>query len=524
MPPNPKLNPELQLLELITSCQKDPLKFVKIAYPWQRGILAKHDGPDVWQTEVLCAIRDGLMTGQQAIQLAVSSGKGIGKSALVAWILQWALTTRPDTRGVVTANTMPQLMTKTWPEFSKWFWLLICNHWYELTATSCFCKDPKHEKTWRIDVVPWNETNPEAFAGLHNQGRRIILVMDEASGIADNIWETSDGILTDKDTEIVWCAFGNPTRNMGRFKECFGRFRHRWKTWQIDSRQVKITNHAELNRQVEEYGEDSDYVRIFVRGMFPRAGLKQFISEELVSNAMQEARDNPASFRDPLAIGVDIARFGDDATVIWFRRGPDARSIPPVKLRNADNMAVANELNRLIYQHKPQAVFCDAGGNGSGVIDRLREMGHRIVYGIDFGGSPGTGIVKEEGSVSYFNKRAEMWGSMRDWLRHGMVPHDRELLADLTGVQYEMRSYKGRDAIILEAKADMKKRGLASPDCGDALALTFAQQLPPGDFLNDFRSKETPKHQYDYNPYQDAYQVGKGQPSRSNSWLPHSNR
>lgn len=187
-----RADPECELLDEIAGFAADPLGFVQFAFPWGEGELAKFTGPDEWQIEILTQLGDGLITLQEAIQIAIASGHGIGKSAFVAWLILWAICTREDTRGVVTANTDTQLRTKTWPELMKWHRLCICGHWFEVTATAIFSKQPQHEKTWRIDAVPWSETNTEAFAGLHNQGNRILLIFDEGSAIADKIWEVAE--------------------------------------------------------------------------------------------------------------------------------------------------------------------------------------------------------------------------------------------------------------------------------------------------------------------------------------------
>jgi hypothetical protein len=186
---------------------------------------------------------------------------------------------------VLTANTDTQLRTKTWPEVSKWFRLAINAHWWTVNATSIVSREKGHERIWRADAIPWSENNTEAFAGLHNKGKRIVVIFDEASAIADKIWEVTEGALTDEDTEIIWLAFGNPTQNTGRFRECFGKYKHRWKTFQIDSRTVEGTNKEQLDKWIEDYGEDSDFVRIRVRGEFPRAGSSQFIASDAVAAA-----------------------------------------------------------------------------------------------------------------------------------------------------------------------------------------------------------------------------------------------
>src|SRR5690606_35574188 len=143
---------------------------------------------------------------------------------------------------------------KTWPEVSKWHRLAIDRDLFECTATALYSKDRGHEKTWRIDAVTWSENNTEAFAGLHNAGKRILVLFDEASAIADKVWEVTEGALTDANTQIAWCVFGNPTVATGRFRECFRKNRHRWKTWQIDSRTVEGINKTQLDKWVEDHG------------------------------------------------------------------------------------------------------------------------------------------------------------------------------------------------------------------------------------------------------------------------------
>lgn len=460
-------NVEMELITEVAKCRRDPLRFVILAFPWGEGELAEHTGPDAWQRDILNQVRDGLSL-DEALRVAVASGHGIGKSALVSWLILWAMSTAVDTRGVVTANTEQQLKGKTWAELAKWFRLCICQHWFQLTATAMFSADPAHEKTWRMDVVAWSERNTEAFAGLHNQGRRIILIMDEASAIPDAIWEVSQGALTDNDTEIMWFAFGNPTRTTGAFRECFGRFRNRWVTRQIDSRTVAITNKSQLQQWVDDYGEESDFVKVRVRGVFPSASNTQFIPGDLVQKAMKT--EPTATLYDPLVIGVDVARFGDDVSVVWFRRGRDASSIAPKRFRKIDTMELASRVAALIDEHSPDAVFVDEGGVGGGVVDRLRQLGHDVI-GVNFGAAADSDPEGER----FANKRAEMYGRGRQWLRTGgSIPNDFDLRADLEGVEY---GYNLKGEILLESKESMKRRGLASPDNSDALFLTFSHPV-----------------------------------------------
>jgi len=195
----------------------DPLAYVMYAFPWDvpGTPLAGEGGPQPWQRDVLEMLGEGLVSAQEAMRFAVASGHGVGKSALVSWIVLWALSSVRDTRGIVTANTEGQLRTKTWPELAKWFNLCINRDWFTYSATSIVSTLPGHDKTWRVDAITWSENNTEAIAGLHNKGRRAFALFDEASAIPDPVWETVEGALTDARTDLFWGVFGNPTRNTG---------------------------------------------------------------------------------------------------------------------------------------------------------------------------------------------------------------------------------------------------------------------------------------------------------------------
>jgi len=467
------------LHDAVMSFSEDPLGYVLFAFPWtiQGTSLVNDKGPEPWQRAVLERLGKGLTTADEAVREATASGHGIGKSALVAWIILWALSTKADTRGVVTANTEGQLRTKTWPELTKWHALSVNRGWFTCTATAIYSVLPGHDRTWRVDAITWSENNTEAIAGLHNKGKRAFAIFDEASAIPETIWETIEGALTDAGTQLFWCVFGNPTKNSGRFRECFagGRFAHRWHNNQIDSRSVAMTNKAQIAQWVSDYGEDSDFIRVRVRGEFPRAGSLQFIDSERVEEAMQRALTRDTGL--PLIMGVDIARQGEDQTVIRFRQGVDARSVPAMKFRIPDLMQVASRVAEQINIHKPAAVFVDATGIGAGVFDRLAQMGYAQVVGVNFGGKSDR-TTSTDAAALYANKRAEMWGHLKDWCRTGCLPEDRDLQADLIGVEY---GYDAANAILLEKKEDMRRRGLASPDDGDALALTFAYPVAARD-------------------------------------------
>lgn len=475
--PLSKLEFDLQLAEDLARFEFDPYGFVLYAFPWgvEGTPLEKYSGPHEWQKEQLQGIGEALKAGSitaedafaQVVQEATASGHGIGKSAEVAMIVCWAMATMPHTRGVITAGTENQLRTKTQPEIAKWARMMICAHWFECTATKIAHK--QHPTSWRIDFIPWSENNPEAFAGLHNMRRRILVIIDEASQVADIIWDTIRGALTDADTQIMFLVYGNPTRNSGEFRMCFGRNKHRWRTRQIDSRTVPGTNRDLFEGWVQDYGEDSDFVRVRVRGVFPRAGSMQLIPSDVVAAARK--RECEALKTEAVVLGVDVARFGDDESVIVPRQGRDAKSRPWKRYRGVDTMTLASEVHAVAWQYRVDAIFVDGTGIGAGVVDRLEQLQLPpgcMLYEVNFGG---TAVTAGREGVACANKAAQMWVDTGTWLTRGAIPDEEQIEDALCGREF---GYNAHGEILLEKKSDMKKRGLSSPDDGDGLALTFA--------------------------------------------------
>ena len=287
------------------------------------------------------------------------------------------------------------------------------------------------------------------------------------SGIPAPIWDVAQGFFTEPVLHRYHFAFSNPRSNRGAFFECFHKNRDFWSTRALDSREVVETDKTLFDQWLAQHGADSDFMRTEVYGQFPEQSENQFISAADVRAAMNREveRDEGAA----LIMGVDVARAGNDKSVVRFRQGRDARSRKPHEFRIPDNMQLAYRLADLIEQHKPDAVCIDAGG-GQGVIDRLRELGFVIIE-VNFGASPDDKV--------YANKRVEMWSRVRDALPSLALDDSSELLDDLTAPE---RKFSERsDLIMLESKESMKARGLHSPDHGDALALTFAVKVPRRD-------------------------------------------
>lgn len=494
---------EIHLAERVADFYNDPYGFVLFAFDWGVGDLEGFEGPDEWQYDVLTEIGNEVskrgfngVDPVDPIREAVASGHGIGKSALVAWLIMWIMATRPHAKGIVTANTGDQLRTKTWSELAKWRNRCIVGHWFELNSGkgSLSMYHIKHVETWRVDAQTCREENSEAFAGLHSAGSTPFYIFDEASAVPDKIWEVAEGGLTDG--EPMFFCFGNPTKTGTVFHKCFGRNKHRWNTRQIDSRKAKMTNKKLIAQWLDDWGEDSDFFRVRVLGRFPRAGDMQFIPTDVCFDGMKRG---PGMYLgdDPLICGFDVARGGEDNCMIVFRRGKDGKSeksyrIPGEKSR--DSMKVVSMLTMVLDRHKPDVTFIDVTGIGGPIGDRLRQLGYHVVD-VGFG-------HKADNEKHYSNKTAEMGYRCREWLMNGgAIPDETQLEDELTGREY---SHNEKGQLVLESKKEMKKRIGCSPDWADALYLTFAQRVPsrtiPRGHLDHFPGQRNAPNSGDYNP------------------------
>jgi hypothetical protein len=468
----------------------NPYAFVMAAFPWNKPgtpLEGKH-GPRAWQTRWLKRIAAHIKAGELAqakreshtmLKGAVASGRGIGKSALVSWLVLWMLTTRLGATTIVTANNEQQLKSRTWAEVGFWHTLAINSHWFEKQAMA-LKPAPWFEdllkKQLKIDTgyfyaqaQLWSEETPDAFAGIHNH-KGVCLIFDEASGIPPAIWKVSEGFFTEKTIDRYWLAFSNPRRNSGTFFECFHRQRDVWVTENIDARTVEENDAAVYAAIIAQYGPDSDEARVEVYGQFPKQGDRQFISREAISLAA--TRELPPEDRGaPLVMGCDIARFGDDECVVRWRQGRDARTRPAIRWKSMDLVYSANRIAELIDETKPDSVAIDGGGVGGGVVDILKDRGYRVVE-VQFG--------SKADDDRYGNKRTEIWGRMRDWLGEGCIEDDGRLADDLSAPEYGFASATS-DKLMLESKEKMKSRGYHSPDDADALALTFAVRVSRSD-------------------------------------------
>lgn len=411
--------------------------------------------PDDWQITLLNAIARGER------HIAVRSGHGVGKSFILAVAMLWYFLTRFPVKIVVTAPTAPQLFDALFAEVKGRVRQLppVVQQLLEAQKERIELKGAPEEAF--ISARTSRAEAPEALQGIHAEN--VMLIIDEASGVPEAVFEAGGGSMSGENAVTIMA--GNPTRVSGLFFRAFHTNRDKWfgiKVSCLDSPRVSA---AYVQGVIDEYGEDSNQYRIRVLGEFPLSDEDTLIPRDLVEAAMD--RDVMTSPTAPVTWGVDVARFGSDRSVLAKRKGETLISYKA--WRNLDLMqltgAIKAEWDATADKQKPLDIFVDSIGIGSGVVDRLRELG-LPVRGINVSESPAMGQI-------HTNLRSELWSKGKRWLeqRNCKLPKDDQLLDELTTVRF---SYASNGKLVIESKDAMRKRGLASPDIADAVLLTLA--------------------------------------------------
>ena len=484
---------EQMLIDDMARFFDDPLSFVLYAFPWGKtGTRLDGRSLEDWQRDILVDIGNQVKSGAEVIRMSTVSGHGVGKSAIVAMIIIWFMSTRPHCKIDVTANTATQLATKTWRELKIWHDMCITKGWFTWTATKFY--ESEHPGSWYAGAIPWSKENPDAFQGTHDKNTMVIV--DEASGVPYVITEVISGAMSTFGS--MWFMFGNGVQASGPFFDTHNSLKHRWTTRSVDSREVSITNKQLIDEHIEDYGIDSDYVKVRWRGLFPSTSSAQFIGTDLVKRSATAERHPADVYRDmPIILGADVARFGDDRSTICVRQG--LKVLAMESYRELDTMAFADKVAAAINVWDVDATMIDVIGIGAGVVDRLRQMGYIII-------EVNAGSVAAD-NAKHFNKRAEMWDLTEKWLRAGgqilkwqegdtgkEAALAKALMHELCVPEYT-HTEKG-SKLQIEKKDVMKARGENSPDVAEALIHTFAVPVNAR-----FRSD-----MYD-NDFEDALQV-----------------
>lgn len=411
--------------------------------------------PDPWQLEALRAVAKG------HTRIAIKSGHGVGKSCLAAWVLVWFANTRAPFKAAMTAPSSSQLFDVLMPETVKWFGVLppSWRNLWDITSTHIRLKsDPECFITARTSRAD----QPEAMAGLHSNN--ILLVADEASGIDEAVYEAASGSMSS--AGAITLLIGNPTRTSGYFWRVHTLERDRWHCITVSSEDSKRVTPNYIEEMARRYGTDSNAYRVRVLGQFPTTEDDTLIPAELVDSAM--SRDAALDLHAPELWGLDVARYGLDATCLIKRKGYVVTEMPR-RWHGFDTMAVAGAVKAEydFAEKKPSLIVIDSIGVGAGVVDRLHEQGIPVL---------GLNVGEQSSSKDKFMRlRDELYFRMREWLatRRVRLPRDDQLRDDLVSPKY---TFTSDGKMQVESKERMRARGLPSPDASDALMLTLAEQ------------------------------------------------
>ena len=410
--------------------------------------------PFDYQAEFLRALLDER-------KMSVKSGHGTGKSTTASWAMLWFMLLRYPCKVVVTAPTSSQLFDAMFAELKRWINELPKELQQLLNVKSDRVELVSAPAEAFISCRTARAETPEALAGVHSD--HVLLIVDEASGVPEQVYEAAAGSMSGHNATTLMLS--NPTRSSGTFFESHNRMANSWWTRTWSCKDSPLVSHEFVDEMELRYGPESNAYRVRVLGEFPLSDDNTIIPYHLVEAA--QTRDVVVSDEATVVWGLDVARFGSDATALCKRQGPivtELRSWRGLDLMQTTGRIVA-EYEALAPSKRPAEILVDSIGVGSGVVDRLQELG-LPVRGVNVAESPSMGDT-------YMNLRSELWFKCKAWLedRSCKLPKDDQLIAELTAIRY---SFTSSGKMKAESKDEMRKRGLGSPDLADALCLTMA--------------------------------------------------
>lgn len=447
---------EAKLLQRVLAWKKDPVLFGRECLGFN---------PTAQQEEIMRAI------AQEGSKVAVKSGINTGKTALASVMIIWFLLFHSPCKAAATSVSSGQLQDGLMPEIN--LWLERGNDWIrsQLKVNNMRAYVVGAEKTQFLTAKTANPHKPDALQGLHSDN--IFVVIDECFGVHDKIIEVCWAALTKKTARLL--IMGNPTRTSGFAYRAFNKERHLYKTFTLrtqDSPLVSPEAFEEL-KAVYEW-PDSDACKSRLLGEFPSGSFNQLITMEDAKKAAARTVERRDYEFAPVIFGIDTAWMGSDRSCVYMRHGNYSK-----RLFIGNKVTVPNLVGEIVKHWKkeqPKAVFIDAGGPAAGgVIDMLKALKY-IPTPVNFGAAPE--------SERFTNKRMEMWFRMKEWIEQGGCIDDIEdIITDLTTPEY---NHHPNGKMYLESKAQMRKRGCASPDSGDGLALTFAYDVLHPDLVTAY--------------------------------------
>lgn len=450
-------------IEKIRNWRRDPVQFVRDNFAVE---------PDAWQIEALSALGGDYNPKRR---LCMKACTGPGKSAVTAWIgwhrLACFCAKGEHPKGVALSITRDNLADNLWAELSKWQarskFLSAAFTW---TKTTIYANE--HPETWFLSARSFakdadSEAIGRALSGLHSQFPFVLL--DESGDMPTAVGRAAAQIFTGSPQDAAIIQAGNPTSTSGLLYESCTKSAEAWRIITItadpdDPARTPRVSKEHAQEMIDTYGRDNPWVMATILGLFPPSGFNALLGIEEVEAACKRYYKDHEIDSAAMVLGGDVARQGDDASVIIARRGRQAYA--PRVMRIPDSMLVAREFIAEKQKYKADAVFVDeTGGYGAGVIDAMRSLGHHVI-GVHFAG--------KANSYRYFNKRSEILYEMAEWVKNGgAIPDDRELKEELCALTY---AFQGDKLRVVE-KEIIKQQIGRSPDKADALAMTFAMPV-----------------------------------------------
>jgi len=432
----------MQLSELILTYERHPDLFVEDLL----GVT-----PQDWQREMMAATL-------QHRKLSLRSGHGLGKTACCSWLMIWYLLTRYPVKVVCTAPSASTLYDGLMAETKRWVKELPTPIRTLLEIKSDRIELASSPTEAFLSARTSRAESPESLAGIHSD--HTMILVDEASGVPEQVYEAAYGSMSGKNAVVI--LIGNPTRSSGYFYETHTRLRDSWWTKKVSCLDSPLVSPDFIAEMAEKYGETSNAMKVRVYGEFPTAEDDTLISLHAVEQASKRKVEQPEG--TPVVWGLDVARYGDDASVLCIRQGRHLMELHSWKKLSL--MELAGRVLDLLHSsdEPPEEILVDSIGLGAGVLDRLREL-DISARGVNVSESPAM-------ADRYANLRAELWDATKSWFNEEVqIPNDDSLIADLTAPRY---SFNSSGKMIVESKAETKKRLGRSTDFADSLVLTFA--------------------------------------------------
>lgn len=473
--------------ERIRAWRADPVQFVRECFGVE---------PDAWQVDAMRALGG---PPNAARQLVMKACTGPGKSATLSWMgwhrLACFAAKGEHPKGAALSITADNLKDNLWAELSKWQARSpFLMHSFVWTKERIYAR--QHPETWFLSARSFAkdadaEAVGRALSGLHSQYPFILL--DETGDMPTAVGRAAAQIFTGSPTDAAIIQAGNPTSTGGLLYQSCVTEADNWTVITItaDPKDLKRTprvspEHAQ--KMIDTYGRDNPWVMATILGLFPPGGFNTLLGADDVDRAMARVyREDELGRDSPVILGGDVARQGDDSSVVARRRGRQAYTLRTMRI--PDTVVVAQQFIQEKAKHDADAFFVDGtGGYGAGVIDSMRSLRHDVIE-VQFGG--------RASDPRFFNKRSEMYFELAEWVKAGgALPNDKELKEELCATQFV---YQG-DKFRLVEKEIIKQQLGRSPDRADALALTFAYPVAPRDPYKSLRRPDS-KQPNDYDPY-----------------------